>query len=119
VLSSQSDAAVAVAAVDGSVFAGLERDFGVFAALGAYCLEHLPPTSEAAIAAAFGLPGSAAIGTAPGLVLQAARRVEFLLTGGEGEFLPTISALEGLVLKAHWMTSSLQYFWFELRSSST
>ena len=41
-LSTQADLIVAIATIYWSAFAGLERYFGLFATLGAYCGEHLP-----------------------------------------------------------------------------
>jgi hypothetical protein len=69
-LSTQASLGVAVAAIYRSAFAGLKRDFGFFATLGAYCREHLPlrPVAIATISVAFGLPGLAACGTALGLI---------------------------------------------------
>jgi hypothetical protein len=112
---------VAVAAVNWPVFTGLEGYFSFLAALGAHYGVHLPrgPVAVSTIfAIALGFPGSTAIGTTFRLVLEATRSIEFLLSGGEGELASTVSTLELLVLKAHWMTSSLKY-WFEFRPSNT
>ena len=73
VLSAQFDFVVAVAAVNRSVFAGFEGDFGFLAALGTYYREHLPgrPIAVSIFAIALRFPCLAAFGTAFRLVLEA------------------------------------------------
>jgi hypothetical protein len=109
VLSILSDFAVALATVDWSAFSRLEGDFGFLTALGAYRREHLTPgpVAVAIITVALCFPGFAAGGTALGLVGIALGLEELLFLGAEGEFSPTVGAGELLVLKTHWMTSSL------------
>ena len=67
-LSVRSDFAVAFTTIDRSVFAGLERYFGVFATFGAYCGEHLASVSVATVSRTLSFPGLAAGETALGLV---------------------------------------------------
>jgi len=55
-----------------------------------------------------GFPGFAACGTALGLIGIALGLEELLFLSVEGELGSTIGALELLVLKTHWMTSSLK-----------
>jgi hypothetical protein len=54
--------------------------------------------------------GFSALGTTPGLVGQTFRRKELLLPSGKSEDNSTIGALDRLVLKTHWMASSLLNF---------
>jgi hypothetical protein len=77
----------AVAAVDGTVAAGLERNLAFLAALGADCIVHhaLGTSSDT-------LAGCTAGSAALGLVLEAALCVELLLTGGENELVAAICA---------------------------
>ena len=105
----QSDLIVALTTIHRSTFAGLERYFGVFATLSAYGGEHLASGSVAVtiISITLCLPCLAACRTALRLVSIASRLEELLLLSTERESSPTIRALERLVLKAHWMTSSL------------
>ena len=77
----------AIAAVDGTVAAGLEGDLAVLAALGANCIVHdaLGTSSDT-------LAGCTAGSAALRLVLEAALCVELLLTGGENELLAAVFA---------------------------
>ena len=77
----------AIAAVDGTVAAGLERNLAFLAALGADCIVHhaLGTSSDT-------LAGCTAGSAALRLVLEAALCVELLLTGGEDELLAAILA---------------------------
>ena len=77
----------AIAAVDGTVAAGLEGDLAVLAALGANCIVHnaLGTSSDT-------LAGCTAGTAALGLVLEAALCVELLLTCGENELVAAIFA---------------------------
>jgi len=90
----------AVGAVDGLVQPRLERDLGLFAALGADGGVHLPiPVSaEPASLPPGRLAGCAAFRAASGLVGEALLREELLLARGEDELAATIAAGEGLVL---------------------
>jgi len=77
----------AIAAVDGAVAAGLERNLAFLAALGAGCIIH-----GALGAGSLTLAGSTAGLAALGLILEAALCVEFLFTSGEDELLTAILA---------------------------
>ncbi len=112
-LFAQSDLIVALTTIHRSTFTGLERYFGLFATLGAYCGEHLPrgPVSVATITITLGFPGLAACGTALGLVSKAFGLEEFLFLSGKGESSATVGTLERLILETHRMTSSLLSSW--------
>ena len=120
-LSAQSDLIVAIATIYRSTFAGLERYFSGLATLGADCGKHLASGTVAVtiVSGTFCLPCLAAWLTALGLVSVAFGLEELLFLNSEGEGNPTIGTLELLVLKTHWMPSSLLNSWLELRSSST
>jgi len=55
------------------------------------------------------LPCVAAFGATLGLVGIASGLEQLLLVSAESELLPTVGTFERLVLKRHWMTSSLLY----------
>ena len=114
-LSAQSGLSVALTTIHRSTFAGLERDFGFLTTLGAYGRKHLAsgPVAVAIISVTLRFPCFTACGTALGLVCIAFRLEELLFLSAEREGSPTIGTLEGLVLKAHWMTSSLLNSWLE------
>jgi len=105
----QSDPVVAIAAIDWSAFSRLEGDFGFLATLSAHCGEHLAPRPvvTATIAAPLRLPCFTAGWATLGLVGVAFSGKEFLLFDTEGEGSPAVRTLKRLLLKAHWMTSSL------------
>jgi hypothetical protein len=109
----QSDPVVAIAAIDWSAFSRLEGDFGFLATLSAHCGEHLAPrpvataTATATIAISLRLPCFTAGWATLGLVGVAFSGKEFLLFDTEGEGSPAVRTLKRLLLKAHWMTSSL------------
>jgi hypothetical protein len=86
--------AEAVAAVDGTVVAGLEGDLAGLAALSADSFEHL---AGGRVGAGHTLAGITAGLATLGLVGEAFLSVELLLTGGENEFLSAILADQGLV----------------------
>jgi hypothetical protein len=111
-LSARSYFAVAIAAVDGPAVGRLKRHFGVFAALGACGGKHLARGSVAitTTSAPVCLPCLPARGTSLGLIGIALGLKELLFLSGEAEISPTIGALDGFVLKTHWMTSSLLNF---------
>jgi hypothetical protein len=108
-LSVRSNLVVALATIYRSAFSRLERDFGFLTALGARRREHLTsgPVAVAIITVTLGFPGLAAGGTALGLIGVALGLEELLFLGAEGELGSTVGAGELLVLKTHWMTSSL------------
>ena len=83
----------AVAAVDGTVISGLERDLGGRPALRADRIEHL------AVVAACGLAAGAAVFAADRLVLEPFLRVKLLLAGRKDEFLTAILAYQCFVLE--------------------
>jgi hypothetical protein len=111
-LSARSDFAVAIAAVDWPAVGRLKRHLGLFAALGACHREHLAWESvvAATVSVPLRLPCLPARGTSLGLIGIAPGLKQLLLVGAEGEVSPTIGALDGLVLKTHWVTSSLLDF---------
>jgi hypothetical protein len=113
----QSDFIVALATIHRSAFSGLERYFGLLTALSARYREHLASGTIAIVSVTLCFPGFAAGGTTLGLVGIAPGLEELLFLSAEGEVSPTIGALESLVFKTHWMTSSLVNSWLELRSS--
>jgi hypothetical protein len=106
-LSGWSDFGVAIAAIDRPAVGRFERHLGLFAALGAYRREHLALGSVAGAAAsgAFSLPCLPACGTSLGVIGIAPGPKRLLLVSGERELGPAIGALDGFVLKTHWMTS--------------
>jgi hypothetical protein len=108
VLSGLSDFAVAIATVNRFITAGFEWYLGIFAALGTYCREHLALEPVAA-SIALCLPCLAARGAALGFIGIASGLEKLLFFGAEGEVSPAIGTLECLVLKWHWITSSLKF----------
>jgi hypothetical protein len=98
--------AVAVTAVYRLVATGLKRYFGGFAALSTCSWEHLTPTAGTA-AGTLRLPGLSARGTPLGLIGIALGLEKLLLLSAEVKGSSAIGTLNGLVLKSHWMTSSL------------
>ena len=97
-----------IAAVDGLITAGLERDFGGFTALGTGGREHLAFTAESAAAITLGLPCLSAFGTALWLVGVAFGLEEFLVFSAECKGSAAIGTCKGFILKTHWMASSLK-----------
>ena len=83
----------AVAAVDGTVVSGLERDLGGCPALRADSIEHF------AVVAARGFAASTAVLAADRLVLEPFLRVKLLLAGCKDEFLTAILAYQCFVLE--------------------
>ena len=83
----------AVAAIDGTVVSGLERDLGGRPALRADRVKHL------AFAAARGLAAGAAVFAADRLVLEPFLRVKLLLAGRKDEILTAILAYQCFVLE--------------------
>ena len=82
----------AVAAVDGTVGAGLKGNFAFLSAFGANCVIHL---ACAVVGGVFAL--CAALFAALGLVGEAFLGIKLLLTGSESEFLSAFLADQGLV----------------------
>ena len=81
----------ALAAVDRTVFAGLERNASFFAACCAGSGVHLAGATAGVLA------GITAGFAALGLVLEATACIEFLLTGGKYKFFAAIFAYQSLV----------------------
>jgi hypothetical protein len=54
-------------------------------------------------------PSLTAFGATLGLVCIASRLELFLFLSAKGKSITAIGTFEGLVLKTHWMTSSLNY----------
>ena len=109
-LSTWSDFSVAIATVHWPVTARFKRYFGVLAALGACRGKHLASGSVAAVSVTLWLLCLAARGTALWLISIASGLEKLLLLNAESEGSPTIGTLERLVLKTHWMSSSLLNF---------
>jgi len=86
----------------------LEGDFGCFAALGTGSGEHLTTRAAAAASKTLGLPGLTALGAAFRFVRVTFRLEKLLVFGTERKGRATIGTCEGLILKSHWMTSSLK-----------
>ena len=104
-----SDFTVALTTIHRSTFSGLERYLSFLTTLGAYRREHLAsgPVAVATISVTLCLPCFATCGTALRLISIAFGLKELLFLSAESEGSPTIGTLDRLVLKAHWMTSSL------------
>ena len=83
----------AVAAIDGTVVSGLERDLGGCPALRADRIEHF------AIVATRGFTAGTAVFAADRLVLEPFLRVKLLLAGRKDEFLTAILAYQCFVLE--------------------
>jgi hypothetical protein len=109
---------VAITAIHWSALAGLERYFSFFTTISTHCREHLAPRPVAvaiitiaaatvSILACF--PCLTALGAALWLVGIASRLELLLFLSGKGKAIPAIGTFKGLVLKTHWMTSSLNY----------
>jgi hypothetical protein len=98
-----------IGTVNRFVAAGLERDFSSFATLSAGGGVHLASGAITAVAASItlGLPCLPAFGTSLGLIGVAFGLEKFLVFNAEGKSSATIRTRKGLVLKSHWMTSSL------------
>ena len=106
-LAVRADLTEAFAAIYRAAFAGLEGDFGLFAALGTNGGVHLAGFAASG-AVTFGLPGLPAGGAALGLIGIAFGLEEFLLGGAERKRRAAIGTLECLVLKSQRMTSFLK-----------
>jgi hypothetical protein len=100
-----------MAIINWLITARLKRDFGALAALSAGCGEHLPGGLRNCCY--YNVPTSLPDGTRDS---ASARWYSFgleklLVFSAEGERVTTIGALDRLVLKTHWMTSSLTISW--------
>ena len=86
-----------IAAVDGAIVFGLERNLGFLAAFRADDGKHLAGLSAVAIAFAF----VAAVSATYGLILEAALLIKFLFARAEDEFFSAVLAHECFVFKSH------------------
>jgi hypothetical protein len=105
-LSIRSDFAITIAAINRSVTAGLEGDFGVFTTLGTGCRKHLSRRSVTVILVTVGFPCLAAFRAAFRLVGVALALEELLILDAENKGSAAIGTLERLVFETHWMASS-------------
>ena len=105
-----SDLIVAFAAINRSALSRLEWYFSFFPTLSTYRWIHLASRliSGATVAITRRLSCLTTLGTALRLIGIAFGLEEFLLSSRESELSPTISTLKYLILKSHWMTSSLK-----------
>jgi hypothetical protein len=109
-LSAGSNFTVAIATVHRFITAGFKWYLGILAALSAFYREHLPlrPVARATVSITLCFPRLATGRAALGLIGIALGLEKLLLFSTEGEGAPAIGTLERLVLKTHWMTSSLK-----------
>jgi len=117
-LTAYSDFTVAITAIHRSALTGFKRYFSFLATLGAHCREHLASGGIAvaiitiaivAVSVLSCFPSLTAIGTAFGFVGIASRLKLSLFLSAKGKSITAIGTFDGLVLKTHWMTSSLNY----------
>jgi hypothetical protein len=87
--------AEAVAAVNGTIVAGLERNLAFASAFSAHSIIHLSCTA----ASAGNLAGVAALFAALRLIRESFFGEKLLFTGGKHEFAATVFAIESLVLE--------------------
>ena len=109
-LSYRSDFAIAIAAVNRPITAGLERYFSFLATLGTDYGKHLAGSPITAAPETLAFPCLTARRTAFGLVGVSSGLKKLLLFRAVDKGLATIGTLDRLVLKTHWTTSSLWYF---------
>jgi hypothetical protein len=103
---------VAIAAIDGPVLPGLERNFCLLAALCACSVVHLAlvtsPCSAASAATAAAprvFPCLSAVGTALRFIREPFSRVKLLLRCAENKLIVAVSADDLFVSETHLMTS--------------
>jgi len=115
-LSTQSDFTIAIAAVHRFIATRFKGYFGILSAIGACYGKHLARGTIAVSAITIAVatvpvplcfPCLTAFGAAFGLISIAPGLEKLLILNAESEGSPTIGTLECLVLKTHWMTSSL------------
>jgi len=108
---------VAITAIHWSTLAGLERYFSFLTTLSAHRWEHLASgcvavaiisVAASTISVLSCFPCLTAFGAAFGLVSIASRLELLLFLSTKGESITTIGTFEGLILKTHWMASSLK-----------
>ena len=85
---------VALAAIDRTIFSGLEGNLGRLAAVCAHSIVH----HARCPAVPLGLVGGAAFTAASRFILKSFFRIEFLLANGEHKFLAAVTADQRLVL---------------------
>jgi hypothetical protein len=90
---------VALGAVDGASFLGLKGDRGFCTTVSTYSRIHL--SGLPITASTLPSPSSSALWTAARFMLQSARQIELLLTGGKGTLLPTVTAHKCLIFQSH------------------
>jgi hypothetical protein len=111
ILSLRFNRIVAIAAIDGPVLPGLERDLCLFAALRACSVVHLAlvasPCSAAATAASASriFPCLPAIRAALRFIREPFCGVKLLLRCAENKLIVAVSADNLFVSETHWMTS--------------
>jgi hypothetical protein len=102
---------VAIAAIDGPVLPGLERNFCLLAALRACSVVHLAlvTSSCSATTTAAAAPGVfpclPAVRAALRFIREPFCRIELLLRCAENKFIVAVSADNLFVSETHWMTS--------------
>jgi hypothetical protein len=86
------------------------QHFRVFTTPGVEGTKRLPLGTVAVVTTAgtLCLVGTAACGATPRLIGEAFRLIELLFTSGKSEGSSTIGTSDRLVLKTHWLTSSLR-----------
>jgi hypothetical protein len=95
----------AIATVNRPVTTWFKGYFGILTTLSTYRRKHLAGGTVATVPVTLRLPGLATRHTAFGVVGVAAGCEELLFVSAEGEGSSAVGTLDGLVLKAHWMTS--------------
>lgn len=114
-LFAHSNLVIAIATIYRSASAGLKRYFRIFATLVTHYTECLTlgcvaigifPVAIAAVYRLLRFPCLAAGGAALGCVSMPYRVVKLLFVSAKSEAMPTIEALDCLVLITHWMTST-------------
>ena len=108
-LPAHSDRTLVITMIHRSAFTRLRRYFRVFPTQGVEGANHSSLGTVAVVSTVrtLRLVGSAACGATFRLIGKAFRLVELLFPSVENEGSPTIGTSDRLVLKTHWMTSSL------------
>jgi hypothetical protein len=95
----------AIATVNRPVATWFKGYLSILATLSTYRRKHLAGGPVATVPMTLRLPGLATRHTAFGVVGVASGCEELLFVSAEGEGSSAVGTLDGLVLKAHWMTS--------------